>query len=289
MKPPPFAYRCPTSLDEALAVLSDTQNAKVLAGGQSLIAMLNLRYLFPDCLIDINRIPQLAGVEVNGDSLLIGAMTRQRAMETSETLYAFAPLFREALEFVGHRQTRNRGTIGGSLCHLDPSAELPTLALLYDATIHLASAQGRRSLAMKDFMDGYMSPTIKPEEMVTAVEIRKWDGITGYAFLEHARRRGDFAIASAACLIELSDNGEIRRAAISVGGLCETPVRLSSSEEFMKGQDGGPELFEAAAKTCLDLPAMADVHAGKDFRRNVAAAMVRRALTIAFSRAQAFH
>lgn len=287
MKPPPFEYHCPNSLEEALDLLAKTQNAKVLAGGQSLVPMLSLRYLYPDHIIDINRVPELSGVAPDGDAITIGAMTRQRALQTSDSLRQLAPIVPEAVAFVGHRQTRNRGTFGGSLCHLDPSGELPTVALLYDARIHVASAEARRSTTMNEFMAGYMTPAIGPHELVTHIEIRNWPSRHGYAFVEHARRHGDFAIASAGCLIELGDGREIRRVAISVGGLSDVPVRLAASEKALQGRLGDPALFDSAAQACLEMQALNDIHAGPDYRRSVAAEMVRRALTISHERALA--
>src|SRR5258706_9416167 len=145
--------------------------AKLLDGGQSLMPMLNLRYLYPDHVIDLNRIPDLAGISFAGDRLRIGAMARQRAIEISSDVARVAPILPAALRLVGHRQTRNRGTIGGSLCHLDPAAELPTLALLYDAEIKIAGPAGLRSISMRDFMAGYMTPSLKAGELVVAVSL----------------------------------------------------------------------------------------------------------------------
>ena len=287
MKPPPFTYLRPSSLGEALSLLSTRENAKILAGGQSLVAMLNLRYLFPDCLIDINRVGELSGLEVSDEKIRIGAMTRQRAVETSRELTGRAPIFAEALKLVGHRQTRNRGTLGGSLCHLDPSAELPTLALLYEASVHVAAESGSRSIAISDFIAGYMTPGIRPDELVTAVEFPMWSRNHGYAFVEYARRHGDFAIASAGCLVELASNGVIDRIALAVGGVGEVPMRLGRAENMLIRQNGDRAAFAAAADTCLELHAVSDVHAGADYRRNVAAAMVRRSLAAAYERARA--
>ena len=286
MKAPPFDYHRANSLKEALALLAAMENAKALAGGQSLVAMLNLRYVFPDHLIDINPVAELAGIAVADGAISVGAMTRQRAMEVSSELYAAAPIFREALALVGHRQTRNRGTFGGSLCHLDPSAELPTLALLHDAVVHIASMRRRRSLEMRDFIAGYMNPAIEPDELVTSIELRSWPRDAGYAFLEHARRRGDFAIASAACLIEADqDRRTICRIAIAVGGLADRPIRLAEAERELKDAQGGPSAFEAAAQACRQFEPLADVHAGADYRMATAVVLVRRALTTAWSRA----
>jgi aerobic carbon-monoxide dehydrogenase medium subunit len=286
MKAPPFEYHRATSLDEALALLSTNDNAKALAGGQSLVPMLNLRYVFPDHLVDLNPIADLAGIKVEKEIVRLGAMTRQHAMAISPELQRAAPIFAEALAQVGHRQTRNRGTFGGSLCHLDPAAELPTVALLYDATVHIASPRGRRALPMREFIAGYMSPAIEADELVAEIELSSWPPHSGYAFLEHARRHGDFAIASAACLIEPDgDRRRVRRVAIAVGGLTDRPVRLERAEQVLSDAPASKEAFCAAAKACDDFEPFSDVHASADYRAATARTVVSRALAAAWSRA----
>ena len=173
MKPPPFDYFRPGSLDEALRLLSQNENAKVLAGGQSLMSLLNLRYVFPSALIDINDLHDLAGVDAGPQRVRIGALTRQRAIETDKSLMSVAPIFAEALHLVGHRQTRNRGTLGGSLCHLDPASELPALALLYEAMIEAVGPKGRRTMTSRNFVKGFMMPAIDADEIVTVLELRR--------------------------------------------------------------------------------------------------------------------
>jgi carbon-monoxide dehydrogenase medium subunit len=284
MKPPPFDYHRAASIEEAVALLGRLENAKLLAGGQSLMPMLNLRYLYPDHLIDLNRIPALAGISVADGKLRIGAMTRQRAIELSAEVAHAAPIIPYSLKLVGHRQTRNRGTIGGSLCHLDPSAELPTLALLYDAVIEIAGPAGRRKVEMKKFMAGYMTPAIEPGELVTSVEFPLWPEGHSYGFQEYARRHGDFAIASAAVLMQTDSDGRIARLAIAIGGVEAVPLRLTAAETMLTGQKPEPALFAAAAEHCAKLEALTDVHAGPDYRRSVAGAMVRRALEAAHTR-----
>jgi carbon-monoxide dehydrogenase medium subunit len=285
MKPPPFDYHRPDSVEAAIAMLRRLDNVKLLAGGQSLMPMLNLRYLYPDHLVDLNRIPGLAGITVTADRLRIGAMTRQRRIATAPEIAREAPILVEALRLVGHRQTRNRGTIGGSLCHLDPAAELPCLALLYDAVIDIAGPDGQRSVAMRDFMAGYMSPALLPGELVTAIEFPLWPTGHGYGFVEYARRHGDFAVASAAVLMETGRDGRIARAAIAIGGVEAVPLRLTRAEEMIVGEAGDAALFARAAECCASLEALSDIHAGADYRRSVAGAMLRRALEAAYARA----
>lgn len=171
MKAPALQYHAPASLPQALQLLSEHDNARVLAGGQSLVAMLNMRFAFPDCLIDINRVPELAYIRHEQGAVCIGAMTRQREIEFSPLVAQHLPLWREAALQVGHRQTRNRGTVGGSLCQLDPSAEIPTVALAMDATLSVASVRGTRTLAMADFPAGYMTPALEPDEMLVGLAV----------------------------------------------------------------------------------------------------------------------
>ena len=200
MKPPPFSYHDPQTVSEAVRLLGSLDNAKLLAGGQSLMPMLNFRFVLPDHVIDLNRVEGLSYIRESGDTLEIGAMTRQRELEFSNPARARWPIMHEALLQVGHRQTRNRGTIGGSLCHLDPAAELVTLATAYDATVTVVGPNGQREIAFADFPAAYMAPSIELNELVTAVRFPRWSPNHSYAFIEFSRRHGDFAITSAAVL-----------------------------------------------------------------------------------------
>lgn len=281
MKPPPFEYVRAQTVAEAVQALSGAADPRLLAGGQSLLPMLNLRYVFPETLIDINELHELSGIEGGVDRVRIGAMTRQRRIETDAALAAVAPTFPQAMRLVGHRQTRNRGTLGGSLCHLDPAAELPTLALLHDATIEVAGPSGRRRLEAREFIAGYMTPGLLPDEMVTAMEFRPWAPEHGASFHEHARRHGDFAIASAGVLLEGDGDGRIRRAAICIGGLGATAQRLEAGEAALTGSRGEPDAVEAALESCGALDCLADFHGGPAFRLSVARSMLRRSLSAA--------
>ncbi len=284
MKPPPFTYHDPQTQSEAVALLGRLENAKLLAGGQSLMAMMNMRYVLPDHLIDLNKVEGLSGIAAEGETLRIGAMTRQRDLEFSDTVSRGCPLMAEALLQVGHRQTRNRGTIGGSLCHLDPSAELPTVAMAMDATVHVAGPNGMRDVAMRDFPLAYMTPAVEPDEMVTAVTLPLWAAGHGSAFVEFARRHGDFAIASAAVLLEVDAAGTIRRAALALGGMGEGPVRVPDAEAALVGSRGS-QAFADAAASATKIDAMADVHASVAYRQHLAGVMARRALEKALARA----
>jgi carbon-monoxide dehydrogenase medium subunit len=269
-------------------MLATLENAKVLAGGQSLIPMLNLRFAFPDHLVDVNGIPHLDEIVANRNAVTIGSMVRQHALEVNPDLALVAPIFSEALPLVGHRQTRNRGTIGGSLCQLDPAAELPLLALLHDATIRVRSAGGRqRSIPMEQFIGGYLTPTIAQDELVVGIEIGPWCEGHGYAFFEYARRHGDFAIASAACLLEIDDGSRVVRAAIAVGGIGSVPARLTSAESMLVGFSVDAEIAAEAGRRCADLEVASDSDDEAAYSVGVAAALVRRAILLAFERARA--
>ncbi len=285
MKPPPFKYHDPRSLDDTLGLLSEKENAKLLAGGQSLMPMLNMRFVFPDDIIDLNHIPELSTIQEGGGRIRIGAMTRQCTLERSEVIRDRCPIMAEALLQVGHIQTRNRGTIGGSLCHLDPSAELPTVARGLDAQIEVQSKRGARTLAMADFTAFYMTPAIEIDEIVTAIEFDPWPKGHGFAFVEFARRHGDFAMVGVAALLELSADGSVSRASITLGGVGPAPVRCTAAQNIVTGSDGSDAVMREAAETCREIDAMDDVHVSAAYRRQLAAALTRRALCKAYDRA----
>ena len=215
MKPPPFQYHDPKTVAEAVGLLGKLENAKLLAGGQSLMPMLNMRFVLPDHVIDLNRVDGLSYIKEAGGALEIGAMTRQRDIEFSDLVKAKCPLLHQAIMHIGHRQTRNRGTIGGSLCHLDPAAELVSVAAAHDATVVVAGPNGTREIAFADFPAGYLTPAIELNEIVTAVRIPLWPAGHKAAFVEFSRRHGDFAIVSAAALLD--DRGRQDRARLGHG------------------------------------------------------------------------
>src|SRR3954451_15661955 len=191
MKPAPFEYHAPQTLEQATAVLASLDNAKVLAGGQSLVAMMNFRYVIVDHLVDLGGVASLSGISVSNGVLRIGAMTRQRDLEFSAEVKQHCPVMHAALLQVGHRQTRNRGTIGGSLAHADPAAELPAICLLHDAEIEIAGRNGSHRVAMREFALGFMTTALQPEEILAAVELKLWPAGHGYGLHKFARRLGD--------------------------------------------------------------------------------------------------
>src|SRR5271156_6194082 len=216
MKPAPFDYHAPRQLAEAAELLAKLPNGKILAGGQSLVPMMNFRYVIADHLVDLGGLHELRGIAVGDGHLRIGAMTRQRDLEFSADIAKHCPLMSEALRHVGHRQTRNRGTIGGSLAHADPAAELPAICAAYDAVVHLASIRGLRALRFSDFGVGFMTTALAHDEMIAAIELPIWGPGHGYGFQEFARRQGDFALAGAAALLDVDTGGIVRRAALAV-------------------------------------------------------------------------
>jgi carbon-monoxide dehydrogenase medium subunit len=284
MKPPPFSYHDPKTVSEAVALLGSLENAKLLAGGQSLMPMLNMRFVLPDHIIDLNRVEGLSYIRDTGSALEVGAMTRQRDLEFSEAVRAHWPIMHEALLQVGHRQTRNRGTIGGSLCHLDPAAELVSLATAYDATVTVIGPGGQREIAFADFPAAYMAPAIEQNELVTAVRFPRWAPTHSHAFIEFSRRHGDFAITSATVLLEADSAGKITRASVALGGVGATPIRAREVESAIVGQQPSLELFRDACESCRKFDALEDVHAPASYRQHLAAVLSRRALEKAHAR-----
>ena len=285
MKPAPFTYHDPGSLDDLIGLLGQKENAKLLAGGQSLMPMLNMRFAMPDDVIDLNGIAALGHIEDRPDEIEIGAMVRQCALMQSDSVAAAFPIVGEALHHVGHFQTRNRGTIGGSLCHLDPSAELPCIAAAADATLVVDGPRGTREIAAADWPAAYMTPSIEPDEVLTAVRLSKRTAHDGQAFVEFARRHGDFAIVGVACLLSV-DGGTIRRAALAVGGVDARPVRLSEVEASLEGQPAEADTFKAAGEAARKIDAMSDAYVGAAYRQRLTGVLVERALAKAAARAE---
>jgi carbon-monoxide dehydrogenase medium subunit len=280
MKPPLFDYRTPSSLDEALALRSEySDDSTVLAGGQSLIPMLNLRLAHPAVLIDLGGVAEVAGIsELNG-GVSLGAMTRQREAERSDLIRERAPLVQQALAHVGHPTIRNRGTVGGSLAHADPAAELPAVCIALDAELVARSATAERTIAAEDFYVGFMSTSLAPDELLVEVRIPAVAGTLGTAFVEIARRHGDFALVGVAAAIALDSEGVITDARIVFTGVGLQPVRARAAEASLRGESAGADAFAAAADLVAgELQPRTDAHASGDYRRRVAGVIARRAL-----------
>lgn len=286
MKAAPFEYHRPAHLQETLQLISELDDLKLLAGGQSLMPMMNFRYVTPAHLIDLNRVPQLSGITLDGDELRIGAMTRQHELASAALVHTHCPLIAEALQFVGHVQTRNRGTLGGSLCHLDPAAELPGVMLALDAVLEVASARGTRRVPIAEWPLMYMTPDLEADELLTAIRIplAPRAARSTHGFCELARRHGDFALAGAGVSLRMHDE-QIEHVAIAVIGVDESAKRLHDAELLLAGGVLTADTIEAASALAMELPGLDDVHANALYRRRIARVMVRRALVLAQERA----
>lgn len=283
MKPAPFIYHNPLTPEDAVSLLASNEEAKILAGGQSLMPMLNMRFVVPDHVIDLNNVTGIDGV-TNRDNLLeIGAMTRQCDLMANDLVKSKAPIIPEALEHVGHFQTRNRGTIGGSLCHLDPAAELPCLMAAYDAMLTVQGPEGQREIPFIEWPLAYMIPNLAPDELLTKISFRYWSLNHGFGFEEFARRHGDFAIVAVAALLEV-DDGKITRAAISIGGANISPVRLVKAEEALIGMLANEDTYKVAADIAQEIESISDAYVTSQYRQRLAGTLVQRALVKAGDR-----
>lgn len=288
MKPPPFDYYAPQSVEEVLSLLEQYgANAKVLAGGQSLMPLLNLRLAAPSILIDLNRVDSLSYLRQENGDLVIGAMTRQRALEREETVAQKLPLLHAAAEWIGHWQIRNRGTVGGSLVHADPAAELPALASALEASFILTSPGGQtRTLTPDDFFITNLTTAIEPDELLTEIRFPIPPSQTGWSIVEIARRHGDFALVGVVAIVTLDETGRCADTRLSLFGVGETPMRATSAERVLTGQKPEEEAIRAAAaEVTQDIDTSGDLHASAEYRKEVAIVLVRRALTQAMSRA----
>jgi len=288
MKAPPFRYHRPLTIAEAVELLATLDNARVIAGGQSLMPMMNFRLVAPDHLIDLGGIAELVGIAEGKTTLGIGAMTTQRALERSELVARDCPLITAALRHVGHQQTRNRGTIGGSLCHLDPGAELPVAAAALDAVLIAVGQDGERRIPFAEFSVGLLSNALSPGELLARIELPKTKPRTGTAFLEFNRRPADFAVVSVAASLALDATRLIKKAAIAVGGSFEAPVRLRAFEAASVGELPGPALLDVAAREAEAIECVGDDDYPAEYRRELAGVLVRRALDSALIDAQSY-
>ena len=284
MKPAAFEYIVADSVEMAVASLAQAGDAKIIAGGQSLVPMLNFRLLRPSVLVDINRIPDIAYVREDGGVIRIGALTRHHQLETSPVIARHFPVLTEAMAHVAHLAIRNRGTIGGSLSHADPAAELPMMALLLDAELRVVSASGARTVAARDFFRDALSVDLAEDEIVTEVVLPKLPN-TGWGFAEVARRSGDFALAAVAATLTLSD-GKIARARVAMTGVAPTARRVTEAERLLIGQrldDGVDSDVIEAVRAASEPPT--DLHASAEYRRHLVGVLAGRALAAAWGRA----
>ncbi len=289
MKPTAFEYHAPTTAAEAVGLLAELgDEAKVLAGGQSLIPMLALRLAVFEHLVDVGRVDDLAGIERRNGALWVGGGTTEAAVERSDEVAAAVPLLARATPLIGHFQIRNRGTVGGSIAHADPAAEYPAVALALDAEMEVLSPRGARTIPAAEFFTGLWSTGLEPDELLTGVSFPVWTGRCGFAVEEVARRHGDFAVAGAVVGVELDPDDRVRRCAVGLIGLGSTPRRAPAAESAAIGAglaDIDPdELGRAALAELDDIPA--DLHGSAGYRRRVGAAMVARAWTAATTEAR---
>lgn len=284
MKPAHFDYLEASSISDAVEMLAASEEAKVLAGGQSLMPMLATRLARPTSVVDIGRIDDLRTMSFEGATLRLGSMVTQRRVETDVTVNERLPLLTEAVRLVGHEAIRNRGTVGGSLAHADPAAELPAVATALDATLVADGPNGRRQIPVDEFFVSFLTTSLDEGEILTAVDIPIPSGATGSAFVEFARKQGDFAIVSVAALVEQDDDGAIRQARVAIGGAGPTPVRATACEAHLR--DKGRTGVEGAASIAGDeVEPVPDIHGTADYRRHLTRALVGRALTTAIDRA----
>jgi carbon-monoxide dehydrogenase medium subunit len=287
MKPASFDYERPATIDQTVALLArHGDDAKLLAGGQSLVPLLNFRMLRPRLLVDVNRVRELDFLRDDGaGGLTIGALTRHHALETDATVAARFPVLAAAMAHVAHLAIRNKGTIGGSLSHADPAAELPMLALLLDAEIRTRTAAGPRAHAARDFFKGPLTTALQPDELVTEIGLPALPPGTGWGFEEFSLRAGDFAFAAVAATVTLSDDlvAEVRLALMGVG---ETPLRLRALEAGLRGQRlSMPRIEAAAAEARAAVQPPSDLRASADYCRHLVGALTERALSAAWRRA----
>jgi aerobic carbon-monoxide dehydrogenase medium subunit len=286
VKLPEFEYQVPATVAEAIGLLAQHQDeASLLAGGQSLVPLLAMRLARPAVLIDINGLDDLSGVSVTDGLVTIGALTRDYMAEESETVAETVPLLAAALPLIGHEAIRSRGTLGGSLAHADPAAELPAVARALDAEFVVWSEAGERVIPAAEWFEGYLTTSRRPEEILVELRFPVAEPGTGVAFQEVARRHGDFAMVGLAASLTLTD-GTITDARLAFSGVADVPVRAVEAEGLLVGQRPSAELFaEAARRAAEQLDPPADLHGSSDYRKKVAAALVRRGLQAAVDNA----
>ena len=287
MKPPRFEYAAPRKTAQAVALLSQHgDRAKILAGGQSLVPLLNFRLARPEVLVDVNRVAELAYVRPLKSGVAIGALTRQHTLERAEVIQTRLPIVAEACRLIGHLPIRHRGTIGGSLAHADPASELPAVMVALEAEMTASRRGGRRTLAAEQFFTGMLTTALAPDELLTEVRVPGLPPRTGGAFIEIARRAGDFALVGIAALVTLDDAGLVTRARLALCGAGPTPIRAREAARVLVGER--PEarvLDEAVEKIAAATDPPSDIHASAAFRKKLARHVGRQAIELAVRRA----
>jgi aerobic carbon-monoxide dehydrogenase medium subunit len=287
MKPAPFFYTTPTTVEEAIALLVEHgDEAKLLAGGQSLVPMMNFRLVRPEHLIDLNRLEGLDYITERDGILAVGAMTRQRRLERSDLIRQHYPLIAAATAVLGHPASRNRGTVGGSIAHADLAAELPALLRTYGGSVIVQGSSGRRQIPAEAFFVTYLTTALEPSDMIVEVQFSQWPAGTGWCFLEESRRHGDFAVAGVTALLTLDANGLCSQVAVTLFGVGGVPIRIEAASDLLVGYVPDEDRIAAVAQTVPgQVEPESDIHASADFRRHLSTVLTRRALRQAAERA----
>jgi aerobic carbon-monoxide dehydrogenase medium subunit len=279
MKLPPFDYACPTTLPEAIELLASNDDAKAIAGGQSLVPMLAFRLAQPSLLVDLRKLADLRGIRISDAGVTLGAMVRWRDIEDDERLETAHPLLKAAIAHVAHYQIRNRGTVGGSIAHADPAAEMPGIAMTCDAEIAVVGKSGAHVIQAADFFQGALTTALTTDEIIVEIRLPAWPAGRRWGFQEFARRRGDFAMAAAAVFYDQDERGKARNAHVGVIGVGDRPLRLTAVEDVLNGQSiDEATIAKADAATSAAVEPQDDIHASAAYRRSLVGTMVERAL-----------
>jgi aerobic carbon-monoxide dehydrogenase medium subunit len=279
MKLPPFDYACPTTLPEAIELLASHDDAKAIAGGQSLVPMLAFRLAQPSLLVDLRKLADLRGIRISDAGVTLGAMVRWRDIEDDERLETAHPLLKAAIAHVAHYQIRNRGTVGGSIAHADPAAEMPGIAMTCDAEIAVVGKSGAHVIQAADFFQGALTTALTTDEIIVEIRLPAWPAGRRWGFQEFARRRGDFAMAAAAVFYDQDERGKARNAHVGVIGVGDRPLRLTAVEDVLNGQIiDEATIAKAEAATSAAVDPQDDIHASAAYRRSLVGTMVERAL-----------
>jgi carbon-monoxide dehydrogenase medium subunit len=279
MKLPPFDYACPTTLPEAIELLASHDDAKPIAGGQSLVPMLAFRLAQPTLLVDLRKLADLRGIRISDAGVTLGAMVRWRDIEDDERLATAHPLLKAAIAHVAHYQIRNRGTVGGSIAHADPAAEMPGIAITCDAEIAVVGKSGAHVIQAADFFQGALTTALTPDEIIFEIRLPAWPAGRRWGFQEFARRRGDFAMAAAAVFYDQDARGKARNAHVGVIGVGDRPLRLTAVEDVLNGESvDEATIAKADAATSAAVDPQDDIHASAAYRRSLVGTMVERAL-----------
>ena len=287
MKPAPFEYYVPDSIDQALELLHEHEDAKLLAGGQSLVPAMNFRVVQPGALIDLNRIAELSFIREGGNVLRVGSMARERHLEFDPSIAKCVPLLAEAMPFIAHPQIRNRGTIGGSIVNADPAAELPVLMLALNARLKAQSVSGERWIDAHEFFVGMFTTALAPDEILAEIELPFMSSHTGWSFMEVAPRAGDYAMMGVAALVTLDENGKCTQAKLVYLNAGDGPVDAKEASQLLIGERLSDALFESAAAVASEkeINPFGNIHTSIDFQRHLARVLTKKALQQAVQRA----